>query len=185
MPGAADRSVPFTVTLADGPSAPDGTRSGGREVFTGTVSLPVIIAGDATDLVRPVESEPIARALRQCLSPLLLTDADGTLSVELFPGGTDRVHIAMAATPELTLALRLELLAGPRVVGTGEVWWRLDTAGARTHLYPHYTRVQLTRVGGPAAGETMSLRLVGDPVVALRNFDADRCWAGEIEVPVP
>ncbi|MCI0629573.1 MAG: hypothetical protein L0Y44_02835 [Phycisphaerales bacterium] len=101
-------------------------------------------------------------------------------------------HIAERILPVLsdaTLALAIEVLDGEEVLARGEAWfaaaefnnrWYLKNSRGCVIVHP----VESASVDKIREKWKLRLRLRGDGLVALRNFDSHRYWQGQVELPL-
>jgi hypothetical protein len=130
----------------------------------------------------------------------------------IYLGLNREVAMALFVNPELTLALRVEVLYEGEIVATGAGHWEdhdpskyfdgdLRTLFAfcrRSGLLPRWpstvdienvpnTRADWPPGGGESSkwgGEGWTVRLTGDPLVAVRDIECTKYWKGQVEVPL-
>lgn len=143
----------------------------------------------AKTIVRPRESRSIGEAIagKGKFKVIAVTDQRVDVAIDL-EELADLLH-----HENTTLAFRAELLVNGDVVSHADVWWRaIEIAQRRPMLFPFlspdvcvYFDTTRPLMDDPKhRGGTWSLRLTGDPVVALRDFDAKRYWDGQVTVPI-
>lgn len=167
-------------------------------IFEGPVRLPVMVSGAAEDIIRPFESTAIEEALREIIAPRLKEWMWYGDPGVLAPWQIEREHerhgaLGAAAAPErLVLGLRFELCRRGEVMARGEAWWRPERLFYRygpasgmkglVKLYPESIHFAFSGDAGELSDWTV--RIIGDPAVAMRDFEATHYWKGEIEMPL-
>lgn len=143
------------------------------------------IDGTTYDILSPMEAPEFETAMNERWRPSL---HGSHLEVSF-----DEVVDLFSLLDGATFAVTIELLYGGEVVGKSEAWWRLGSGrltGGRPMVLPFSKCVELTELK-PAAIESpwreyapFRVRLTPNPRMALRRFESDRYWAGQIDVPV-
>ncbi|MCK4872176.1 MAG: hypothetical protein KAS72_05590 [Phycisphaerales bacterium] len=117
---------------------------------------------------------------------------------EQIPGyiGFQHVLAELADLAPITLAVTIEYVHGDEVLCSMSVWWDVQRAAAgavSAQVAPEEYRVrwrmtdrvkQRIRAHAREGPGAVSLRIRSDPAVALRNFDCDRYWVGEVTIPL-
>jgi hypothetical protein len=159
----------------------NGTISeGGRVVWRGPLALPVAVKAALSDVIQGVRDATLDAFVRELATSIRLRGV--ALSVVIPPASAPVSRTAESARARTAIALRLELLRDGRAVtavsvlvpaaptdpwasGVGEVWYPLPGASA------------------PDA-DGLTLRIRPDVPLALRSFDFDQYWEGEITIPL-
>lgn len=196
-------SPEYDVEIDGGPT-PSGPWT---HLGTHPLVIPVSTAPPGVDLVTPVSCPALDDLLREGLDVSVRIE-EGRAYLDLrrpaWSGPWDdpspprylpaheywEIQLAsvLANAGSLTLAMRIELLYAGEVRYAGEAWWApLPAAYGEASLRPAIQRV-LLRPTRPVAAENpdgpWELRFRSDPLIALRNFSAQRCWEGLVVRPV-
>ncbi len=158
-----------------------------------TIHHPVRIEGTVDDVLTPVRDAELDR--------LLAEESNLRVTSVTTRGDQLRAEVSLAdlapgllEDPGLTFAVAIELLRDGRPVASAEGWWgsSILKCGApwfrRGHL-SGYQSIVLTGRAGLLAGldssdSTWQLRVRSNPLMALRDFQNDRYWSGEILLPL-
>jgi len=164
------------------------------------IKIPCRISGAIDDILTGVESERVEQMLVQELNPVLRT-------VEIdHGGGLYRGEPALKVNlwsirdllalrfERMTFAVRFELARNHEVVATAAICWPIGTEPtlaeeAYRFLGSDSVSLDLRSVDDVVLDQlsrdgAWTLRIVPDPELALRNFDCDRYWKGEVTVPL-
>ena len=100
-----------------------------------------------------------------------------------WPDGDAEWHPGGRPLPDYTLVRRLGR------GGVGEAWHAISKHKYGAALSPYPSDVLLNVIDektltNPNNAQEFKLCLIGDPYVALRNFDCDQYWEGEVTVPL-
>jgi Arc/MetJ family transcription regulator len=187
-PAADAGDLRFTVLLEDAEYAQPLVAQRWRCIDRQTVEIDTELSGVLGEYSTPIRSTKVESALRRTLEPRLSLGRR-TLDLDALPA-----HIADALEPlgGATLGFRAEVVVpGGHVVATTEAWFRtrpyltgspwIDPIG--TVIDVNIIDLEALRVA-KAGSEQCILRLRGDAGVALRNFENERHWVGEVEMPV-
>jgi hypothetical protein len=194
---APQRGVLFHVRVVEMSSSANPKQRTERVLLDTVVRHPVVVSGTPLDILEPIACEATTAALLAELQPVcrwrpsFWQEDQEEAVVLLFGGRNGRALLRpLAATPGLTLGVRIELLRDGQVVADGETYWTaLATMTGGPYLMGS-SNVSLrlrSEVGTRTAQDdeaAWSVRLTGDPVVALRNFEATHFWVGVVERPV-
>lgn len=86
---------------------------------------------------------------------------------------------------DCALGLRVELLCGDKVIATGEAELGIPSPGTHVSYMDGWSGIDLNWLQPPSdCRQDTTLRLTGDPAVALRDFWRSSYWDGTVEVPV-
>lgn len=109
------------------------------------------------------------------------------------PRGVNGALRALMPHPGMTFAVRLEILNDGELVGTGSAWWRwlIDARGRgllpmrwQENAVPiRFTDASIAE-SIPSRGGRWTLRMIPDPMLALRDFESTQYWVGDITVPL-
>ncbi len=164
------------------------------------ISLPVQMVDSIDEVLQGVESKEIEAVLATMLNPFLHESRGST--GELVP----HLHLSdphgfggrTELLEGLTLAVQFEVLRDGELIYGGSAWWDQSTldewrggGNYATANLPPRLLVELSPVGSPSVAPPSSadrsqwqLRIIGDPELALRNFDCDRYWSGSVTLPI-
>lgn len=167
------------------------TESQARVVGTEVLKADVVmtfdcrIKGTIDNILSPVESLEFDAAMNEQWRPVLHED-----HIHLNFGGLGVIFELLGGA---TFAVTLELLLNGEVVARGEAWWCVAPGPIAADGRPAPLVVPLCDYApidpitphriNPKEGR-YRLRLTPNPRMALRRFESDRYWAGQIEVPV-
>jgi hypothetical protein len=160
--------------------------------YSRRITVPVEVRGDINDVLTPVHSEEISRRLKEGLDIVAFTYArtghtalenNWCLIVRKFP--TDAPVLR-----DITFAERFEVWRDEARIATGSAWWQhRQRTQSPAGQWDDYNTIVLSgdmeslgHIEGDPARWT--LRLLPDPVLALRNFNCDRYWADELTLPI-
>lgn len=161
-------------------------------VLKKTIDLPLSVKGNVEDILTPVHSDSFENKLTKNMQPNLEIHKNVTNSIvksRLDMGiNPDKLKEALRLIPSTTFAYKIEILSGNIVVANGEAWHML-TANYGLSARPSLGLVELIIIDEESLinlnnQKQFKLRIVGDPYVALRNFDCDWYWDGEVTVPL-
>ncbi|MCK4872175.1 MAG: hypothetical protein KAS72_05585 [Phycisphaerales bacterium] len=160
-------------------------------IWSTVVRTPIDVVETTADALVAVQAPAVEEAIRTEL------DLDEWYIVPRAIG-FEHAIAALADLAPITLAVTIEFVDGEEVMFSASAWWSVrrapDSTGAAdvavTPATPwvwlrmtHETsRPIWTR--GRAGSDIVSLRIRSDPAVALRNFDCDRYWVGEVTIPL-
>lgn len=160
-----------------------------REVTT----IPTTIGPSA---LTPFQSDVIDQALSRWLKPDLGEKFDDqapsgcTLGLELCSSGSNETFATFLMEQEqVTVAFIAEIMIDQIAVGAGQAWFEAKTYLDETYLSPDPRWIRLDwldveRVRAYGENYPFKLRIRGDSTVALRDFDCQRYWSGEVVVPL-
>lgn len=150
------------------------------EVHRDDLHVETRVAGTVEEHLTAVQINPHAHVLLASAQSVL-TIRSGGCSIDF---GWDWRNVVRAFEPA-TLAVRCEVLADGVPVADGFAWWRSEferdanNGPGGTHLTLSYhgdlDPVALTEA-------EFTVRLIGDPAIALRDFGATQYWSGEVEL---
>lgn len=141
------------------------------------INVRTAIGGKVDDILTPVQSPEFERRLTDTEGFLILGD-------HLW---VSRLERSLRLLDGATFAASFEVRDGDFVIATARAWWALD-ADSTLAPSPRDVLLEFTddapEPPGLLALEGLRLRIRSDPEMALRRFDCDRYWAGEVIVPV-
>jgi hypothetical protein len=167
---------------------------GDEVVWSGTISVPVSIAGPVEAVITPVRSPAADRAVSQAVSQAIIDPH--ALALEL-PLPTD------PALYDLAVPLRISFRRAGAEVASAAVQWRLSEADAegirRFQAYrepgglPYATAGTITgdtaalarALGAETPDAAWTVVVTADPALALSDFGAAEYWEGKLELPLP
>jgi hypothetical protein len=141
--------------------------------------LPVRIVGSVDEVVHPMESEALAKAI-MASGPGLIHKEGTEYYLQWNP--TARI---LLDNGNPTLAVQIEIVSDREVVLTGEAWWwvrPVSVLGYHTVEPVSVGSVRLRPTGRGCLGNGLKIRMTSDPLVALRNFQCDTYWSGRTEM---
>lgn len=177
---------------------------------TATFRQRVRLVDHPHDIVKPIRDPEFMAALNQGLSVAIDNRHRRTVvNISIIEGDArDRLTNFAVANPGMTVAVRIEILDGRNLIASAEAqilsrsaWPHIefrsfdldhdglvDTVEGAADI-GHFFPVDLSfhSPHGPArlnAAENLTVRLRGDPWLAIRDFSARSYWEGTIEVPV-
>ncbi len=154
------------------------------------------VAGTISDYLEPVDDVSVGAAIAELFTPsAVITHGRTNGAIAL----NDRLVLrsnVLERIGELTLGFDVQLLRNGETVGTSEVWYRISKRTRRDgsvswRARPMGVRIDATLDEHLVALEPevieegeWTLRLIGSPEVALRDFEATHYWAGDVELPI-
>ncbi len=171
-----------------------------RLVAEATVELAITAVGTVDDILTPSSNPAFEEVLKAYGAPRLFgyrkwgpSACLEMLEVHFFDslsksGGWQVVHDAIGTVEGGAAGMRAEILRDGQVVGVGDACWM---SSAHTDFEFRNGRAPAVISIRPLSDAIFddspacwALRLVGDPIVALRDFKASRYWASEIVMPM-
>ncbi len=193
VPSNPEMPVTFIVKV----SHPQGPAPKGATPPRSPLTLPVQIKGTIDELLKGVRLPDLDEALTKELNATFYrngwnsdrvprlwlgtyTNCEGEKETE-YPG----ICHVLAKHPDTTFAVRLEVLRDSKVVARAFAWWR----GTDKFVTPYEGMLSVEGADGtltmpPIQGGTWSLRIKADPELALRDFESNQYWTGDIIVPL-
>lgn len=157
------------------------------------VEISVERSNSIDELLTPVHSPAFDRALRKKLNPHLhygwfLFEDEQEYGLSLGLSDEEMANL-LGFIPGATFAFRVDVLVEDQVMARGEAWFKRQDYDDRFSVRPYLYRVPLRvfegiDIAGLTKSNSVQVRFVGDPEVALRNFDCDRYWEGVVTVPL-
>ncbi len=184
-PAADAASIPCEVSIVEQPT--EGGRDRGRLVWKARFSAPVNLVDDVSQILTPVTDLPVERLLSHARGPVIRVEPSS--DVAALDLGMTAVQEALGDIEALTIACRIEIMRDGEVVAAREAWWPLKASNRSTFTLQQMSRVWFrddALVGGlrDRPDGDWSVRLVSDPLLALRIFDIDHYWEGDITLPL-
>ncbi|MCC6910240.1 MAG: hypothetical protein IT430_20090 [Phycisphaerales bacterium] len=138
------------------------------------------VSGSVADMMTPIIVPEFDAALRTRLQPRIHYG-----HIELPLGSLEDAFVLLDGA---TFAAHIELIHLGQVIAAGDAWWCLeDDPSAKPpakSVAPRSTYVDLQplipRIINPAE-RGYTLRLTASPAVALRRFESNRYWSGQVE----
>ncbi|MCK4871273.1 MAG: hypothetical protein KAS72_00965 [Phycisphaerales bacterium] len=157
-------------------------------VWSTAVREPIEIAETTEDVLIPIESTTVSEAIRSSIEFDVWAPIPDSIGFR--PALTELADLA-----PITFSVAIEYVLGDEVLFSTSVWWDVQPADSEGEvsatrvlgLYDVLLRDSLARRIAARAQESRdaaSLQIRSDPVVALRNFDCDRYWVGEVTIPL-
>jgi len=135
------------------------------------------IAGTIDDILVPVQSKEFEESL---ISRGVFQPVGNHLWIR-------RLEECLKLLDGATFAATIELLDGDAVIASARTWWALTPILER-ELSLRDVQLDLTLErpipDSLSNSKALQLRIRSDPELALRRFDCDRFWSGEITMPV-
>ncbi len=146
------------------------------------LSAPITIAGKAGDYMTPFHTDRSDKAIGG-LRPRLKLHPDGDVQFVLFRVG----HHIGSGWENWALGMRVEVHHGDEIVATGSMLYHLHDPGVSAFLASASVICDLEwLVEQPDVGmDGYTVRLYGDPSIAIYDVRRDSYWAGDITVPLP
>ncbi len=152
--------------------------------WNSTVMLPIEVKGTIGDYLTPVKDERLTASIRDLLKPHISFAAGEPHLVVRF----DPFYFWSDNGNPLTVALIFSIRRNGVEVATAFAWW--NVIGGSNFVLPSASRIRLTPAPGYSEdiftqpGE-WEVEIRSDPALALRNFDCDRYWDGNLTLPLP
>jgi hypothetical protein len=155
------------------------------------LSVPVKTTSSVAEILRPVVSKPFADALQEGFRPELVSRDWWAGDVPLYLR-LDRSQIdhLVRMIERVTFAANFQALMDGQVVAEGHAWYAVHRDARRDPVFrPLGNSIPLKPIKRLDAAiditkRVWSLRIQSDPEFALRDFDADCHWEGEVTVPL-
>lgn len=149
-----------------------------------TIEVPMTIVPSVADVLAPLRSTAIDAAIRAGMSVRILPPQYRASPVCL--------DLAVTLPPQTALGIKVDLLCAGRVVGTTDVNAAFsETSVLCTVEKSHYDELvanvwpwQSSSESAPESLRRWSIRVRGDPILSLTDFDAVQYWEGSVEVPL-
>ena len=169
-PPAQATSIPLRITIQEG----------GQLLWSGTLDAPIKITGAVDDIIAADSSPALTGAIRNALTTSLSISADGR-------------SLSFIRPPDLhdaTLGLIFEFMRSGRVIATAHAaaappstdnsnpWPETRSTG------PVFASIQGDSgalVAAVADPRSLTVRVTGDPQLALQDFTSIKYWAGKLE----
>lgn len=192
IPRAPRDAVNFSLAI----SSPEGSDPKARPKPTGPLKLPVQIKGTVEDILTGVPLPDLDEALVTQLnaqlyrrgwhsggSPRLWLGVYTNCEGALYTQSPGICHV-LARHPDTTFAVRLEVTNDGVVVASSAAWWR----GERGSVTPYDGMLTLDVLQATLTSLRIDgkwcLHVKSDPVMALRDFQSNRYWLGDVIVPL-
>lgn len=194
-PVASAAGVKFSLNVAD----PQGQDPKGPARPKAPIMLPVQVKGTLDEILTGTPLPDLDAALRKELNATLYrrgwnsngsprlwlgtyTNCDGKTGTE-YPG----ICHVLAKHPDVTLAVRVEVLHDGKLVAKASAWWRgvaryKSVEPFEGMLAPEVLDNDFDNLD-PKDGK-WALHFVPAPEVALRDFESIRYWKGDASAPV-
>ena len=150
----------------------EGWESVGKTV----IPLSLRVQGSAEDLIEPVRYKKIDDLFRTGNVVTIGRDLESTAYHQL-----DLRPTANAAFDGIAFGVVVEFMRDGDVIASKNWWWLGGQGEAGSHEPMHGDITRLLDAGDDA---TLSMRIRGDPKIAIRVLDADKYWAGEVTIPL-
>ncbi len=136
------------------------------------VRAPFEIKGTVEELVSPVTSSDVEAGIRERATADISRAGNKQIILNWQPTIAELESLRGA-----TLAASFELIHHGKLIATGAGWWDLSSHTPGSIVLEGEKLSSLPEEPG-----AFTLRIVGDPATALRNFTATAYWSGTIEV---
>lgn len=166
-------------------------------IWSDEISLPYLSVPSIDDALTPVRCDTMDAAIRDGLQvivgprPMMTGSVRSTepawyVHVEHFPPFSPLLE-------GVTFAVRFDILREEELIATASCWWEQFLYKGRNVLTRgHWQELQAAQLQGDVDRLRMiegdsarwSIRVRPEPVLALRNFESDRYWAGEARLPL-
>ncbi len=190
--GVGDRLI-HTVQITRSIEGSDTETTLSSGSWSRQLEWPIEFVPSIDDVLTPVRSVALDEAIRESFRAGLANSArfgrNGPPELLVYP---EFLRNALVKHGSPSFAATFTVAAYGVDVATGSAWWNAATPGnaggpfssARGGL----STIQLTYATGVDPDELfnceLTLRITSNPELALRCFDADRYWQGEVEIPL-
>src|SRR5262249_9448394 len=147
------------------------------------VTVPIHQVGGVDDAITSVTEPAVDAAVHRALQVAIGTDQNGATGTNLMLGA--RLYRERGPLPrDLAIAVVLELRSEGELVQSWPLFMHDSAFGEPVD----WIRINMPSPGwnsdDPGDLAHWTVRVRGDPVVALGDFRRDRCWAGEFSCPL-
>jgi hypothetical protein len=167
-----DSQLTFDLTLALSPWNP----SVRHECWRATISKEVTLVEDVAKILDPYHDESIGRHLERSIDIHLSSNRSGSLLFRI-------EDVPYGVPDDVAIAVSIQIVYDEEIVLHGDIWDAGRWPGKLDQFLP--LRGDTSRLRD-ATMDDSSWRLIvrGDPIIALRDFDAARYWSGMVEMPL-
>ncbi len=156
--------------------SPEPYDEGWESVGNTVIPVSLRVQGSAEDLIEPVRYKQIDDLFRNGNLITIGRDLESTAYHQL-----DLRPTANAAFDGIAFGVVVEFMRDGDVIASKNWWWLGGQGEAGSHEPMHGDITRLLDAGDDA---TLSMRIRGDPEIAIRVLDADKYWAGEVTIPL-